>query len=77
MTVGAGSPTCVWPNCQPGIPELRVVDLPIFDRVSGTPTAIRAKMAEVAYGSGARDLRAIRRKRERLILVGMELAVVL
>ena len=76
MTAEAGYPTCAWPNCRPGTPGLKVMELPISDRVLGTPTATSAKMAEVAYSSGAGTPRADSRKRETLIPVGLELAVV-
>ena len=73
---GAGSPTCAWPNCQPGVPGISVVELPISQRVLGTPTATSAKSAEVAVRSGARRLGAVLRELERLIWVGTELAAV-
>lgn len=75
-TAEAGHPTCAWPNCQPGTPGLKVIELPISDRVLGTPTATSAKMAEMAYISGAGIFREIPRKRGRLIPVGMESAAV-
>ena len=76
VTSGPGSPTCAWPNCQPGVPGISVVDLPISQRVLGTPTATSAKFAEVAVRSGARRLGAVLRELERLIWVGTELAAV-
>ena len=40
-------------NCQPGTPGNSVTDLPISDRVLGTPTAWRAKVGEIAVESRA------------------------
>lgn len=60
----------------PGTPGLKVIEIPISDRVLGTPTATSAKMAEMAYCSGAGILREVSRKQERLIPVGVELAAV-
>lgn len=76
VTTAMGYSTCAWPNCQPGISGLKVLELPISDRVLGTPTAPSARMAEVAYGSGARNLRPLSRERARLVSVGIELTVV-
>ena len=52
---GATAPTYVSPNanCQLGIPGKSVPDLPISDRVLGTPTAWRAKIGEIAVESSA------------------------
>ena len=44
----AAAPTCAWPNCQPEIPEERPLNLPISDRILGTPTVWTAKTGEVA-----------------------------
>jgi len=51
----ATAPTCVPPNpnCQPGTPGKQVTDLPISDRILGTPTAWRAKIGEIAVESRA------------------------
>ena len=52
---GANAPTCIPPNpnCQPGTPGKSVIELPISDRVLGTPTAWRAKVGEIAVESRA------------------------
>ena len=63
---GAAAPTCAWPDCQPGFPGKRPMNLPISDRILGTPTAWSAKTGEVA-ASQADEMTDSKETQKRLI----------
>ena len=77
----AAAPTCAWPNCQPEIPEERPLNLPVSDRILGTPTVWTAKTGEVAVSQTAegKEGKEGHKRLRRLTCVGgaMELISVL
>ena len=54
-------------NCQPGASEESPLNLPISDRILGTPTAWRAKIGEIAVTSEADEGLDSKNSRKRLI----------
>ncbi len=70
----AVKPTWAWPNCQPGVPGYRAQNLPISDRILGTPTATRARIGEVAMESQADEGGESKSRQNRLKRLGCLLA---
>ena len=60
-------PTCTWPKCDPGTSDESPLNLPISDRILGTPTAWRAKIGEIAVTSDADEGVDSKDSRKRLI----------
>lgn len=61
------TPTCTWPNYHDGTSEESPLNLPISDRILGTPTAWRAKIGEIAVTSEADEGVDSKDSRKRLI----------
>ena len=61
------APTCAWPNCDSGASDGSPLNLPISDRILGTPTAWRAKIGEIAVTSDADEGVDSKDSRKRMI----------
>lgn len=59
--------SCASPHCEPGTSEERPLNLPISDRILGTPTAWRAKIGEIAVTSEADEGLDSKKSQKRLI----------
>lgn len=69
-----GELICGGPNGQPGTPGYRPQNLPISDRILGTPTASRAKIGEIAMRSQADEGGESKSRKNRLKRLGCLLA---